>query len=66
MSGPVSDILTGLAFFLVIEGLVYALAPRLLVEMAKLLPAVPEQRLRYAGLAAVILGVALVWLIRQS
>jgi uncharacterized protein len=59
-----SDFLTGLAFFLIIEGLVYALAPRFLVEMAKVLPSIPEQRLRYLGLGAVVAGVALVWFIR--
>jgi uncharacterized protein len=59
-----SDFLTGLAFFLIIEGLVYALAPRFLVEMVKVLPSIPEQRLRYLGLGAVVAGVALVWFIR--
>lgn len=59
-----SDVLTGLAFFLIIEGLVYALAPRFLVEMARLLPSVPEKQLRLAGLAAIAAGVGLVWLIR--
>ena len=59
-----SDLVVGLAFFLIIEGLVYALAPRFLVEMARLLPSVPEQRLRLFGLGAVTLGVAIVWLIR--
>ncbi len=58
------DFLTGLAFFLVIEGLAYALAPRFLVEMATLLPAVPERQLRIFGLGAVTLGVACVWLLR--
>lgn len=58
------DFLTGLAFFLIIEGLVYALAPRFLVEMAKLLPTVPERQLRAFGLVAVALGVASVWLLR--
>lgn len=59
------DFLTGLAFFLIIEGLVYALAPRFLVAMARLLPSIPEQQLRLTGLAAVALGVGLVWLIRM-
>ena len=59
-----SDLVVGLAFFLIIEGLVYALAPRFLVEMARLLPFVPEQQLRLFGLGAVGLGVAIVWLIR--
>ncbi len=58
------DLFTGLAFFLIIEGLVYALAPRFLVEMAKLLPTVPERQLRVFGLAAMALGVGCVWLLR--
>lgn len=58
------DFLTGLAFFLIIEGLVYALAPRFLIEMAKLLPGIPERQLRGFGLAAMVLGVASVWLLR--
>ncbi|MCM2399134.1 DUF2065 domain-containing protein [Rhizobium daejeonense] len=59
-----SDFLTGVAFFLIIEGLVYALAPRLLVRMAKLLPDIPEGQLRLSGLVAIAFGVALVWLLR--
>ncbi|APO68173.1 MULTISPECIES: DUF2065 domain-containing protein [Rhizobium] len=59
------DFLTGIAFFLIIEGLVYALAPRFLVEMARLLPTVPERQLRIFGLGAVVLGVVLVWFVRR-
>ncbi|QQM28917.1 DUF2065 domain-containing protein [Martelella lutilitoris] len=58
------DVLIGFAFYLIIEGLVYALAPSLLVAMARLLPTVPEGALRVTGLIAVALGVGLVWLIR--
>ncbi|MDX3925193.1 MAG: DUF2065 domain-containing protein [Shinella sp.] len=61
-----SDLLTGFAFFLIIEGLVYALAPSFLVRMARLLPEMPEQQLRFFGLAAVAAGVVIVWLIRGS
>jgi len=60
----VQDFLTGLAFFLIIEGLVYALAPRFLIEMAKLLPSVSERQLRAFGLVAVAFGVGGVWLLR--
>lgn len=59
-----SDFLTGIAFFLIIEGLVYALAPRIVIAMARILPGIPEQQLRLSGLVAVALGVGLVWLIR--
>ncbi|WP_106311221.1 DUF2065 domain-containing protein [Martelella mangrovi] len=58
------DILIGFAFYLIIEGLVYALAPSFLVAMAKLLPTISEGALRATGLIAVMLGVGLVWLIR--
>jgi uncharacterized protein YjeT (DUF2065 family) len=58
------DFLTGIAFLLIIEGLVYALAPRFLVDMARLLPSIPERQLRVFGLAAIALGVVLVWLVR--
>ncbi len=61
-----SDFLTGFAFFLIIEGLVYALAPRLLKEMAAMLPSIPDDQLRRFGLVAVALGVLIVWLIRHN
>ncbi|MBB5040884.1 DUF2065 domain-containing protein [Shinella fusca] len=61
-----SDFLTGIAFFLIIEGLVYALAPSALKRMAAYLPAVPEGQLRAAGLGAMVLGVAMVWFIRGA
>ncbi len=59
-----ADLLAGFAFFLIIEGLVYALAPRFLVQMARLLPSIPPERLRLAGLISVTCGVGLVWLVR--
>ncbi|WP_180902161.1 DUF2065 domain-containing protein [Martelella soudanensis] len=58
------DILLGLAFYLIIEGLVYALAPSFLIAMAKLLPGFSEGSLRITGLVAVAIGVGMVWLIR--
>jgi uncharacterized protein YjeT (DUF2065 family) len=58
------DLLAGFAIFLIIEGLAYALAPRFLVRMARLLPQVPEEQLRLLGLAAVTAGVAIVWWMR--
>ncbi|HUH48508.1 MAG TPA: DUF2065 domain-containing protein [Mycoplana sp.] len=59
-----ADFLTGIAFFLVIEGLVYALAPSSLKRMAALLPGIPDAQLRFFGLASVAAGVGLVWMIR--
>lgn len=61
-----ADFLTGIAFFLIIEGLVYALAPSVLRRMAEMLPQVPENQLRASGLFAVGLGVLMVWFIRGA
>lgn len=58
------DLLAGFAIFLIIEGLAYALAPRFIVRMARLLPHVPEEQLRLLGLSAVTTGVAIVWLLQ--
>ncbi|MBB5276921.1 DUF2065 domain-containing protein [Rhizobium rosettiformans] len=59
------DLLAGFAIFLIIEGLAYALAPRFIVRMARLLPHVPEDQLRLLGLGAVTIGVAIVWLLQR-
>ena len=61
-----SDFLTGIAFFMIIEGLVYALAPSVLKRMAQMLPQIPEGQLRASGLVAVVLGVVMVWFIRGA
>ena len=61
-----SDFLTGIAFFLIIEGLVYALAPSVLRRMAQMLPQIPENQLRTSGLVAVALGVVMVLFIRGA
>ena len=59
------DLFAGIAIFLIIEGLAYALAPRFIVRMARLLPHVPEDQLRLLGLGAVTIGVAIVWLLQR-
>ena len=59
-----SDFFAALGLVLVTEGVIYggfpAVAKRLAMEMQEL----PENTLRYGGLAAVALGVAVVWLVR--
>ena len=59
-----TDFATGLAFFLIIEGLLYVAAPSFVKSLAQLLPLIPEQQLRLGGLAAICLGVLMVWLLR--
>jgi uncharacterized protein YjeT (DUF2065 family) len=55
----------GLGLVLVVEGLVFALAPSRLDEIVAMMAALsPEQR-RLIGLIAMTLGVGLVWLGRS-
>jgi uncharacterized protein YjeT (DUF2065 family) len=58
------DLLLGLGFVAIVEGLVLALAPGRLGQLLEALEALGPERLRTAGLAAVALGVGLVWLAR--
>ena len=58
------DFLTGLAFFLIIEGLLYAAAPSFVKNLAVLLPTIPARQLRISGLVAMTIGVMAVWYLR--
>jgi uncharacterized protein len=59
------DLWTALALVLVIEGVLYALFPQGMKRAAARAMAIPPHALRVAGLAAVCLGVALIWLVRR-
>ena len=59
-----SDLLVAAGLFLVIEGLVYALAPGFVRRMAEALPSVTDQQMRVFGLAAVGIGVFVFWVVR--
>ncbi len=54
-------ILLGAGLVLVIEGLVFALAPSRLEELVKLIADTPIETRRTVGLIAVAIGVVLVW-----
>ncbi len=58
------DFLTAVALILVIEGAVYALFPDAMKRMMAQVLTLPTGSLRTAGLAAAVLGIFLVWLIR--
>lgn len=47
---------------LIVEGLVYALAPSIVEDLLAMLRAIPETQRRYMGLAAMAFGLLLVWL----
>ena len=47
---------------LVVEGLIYAAAPLVMKRMMAELPKLSDEQLRLIGVAAVALGVSVVWL----
>ena len=59
-----NDLLVGLAFFLVIEGLLYAATPGFVKSIAAVLPEFAESQLRIGGIVAMGIGVFGIWLIR--
>ena len=59
------DLLVGIGMVLVIEGLVYALAPSLVERLLETLRAMPEETRRTLGIAAVALGVLFLWLAKS-
>ena len=59
------DFLTAIGLVLVIEGILYALAPEAMKRLMEQMREVPGAVLRAAGLAAVASGVLVVWLLRR-
>ena len=53
--------LLALGLVLIVEGLVYALAPSLIDQMLAALAAIPPEARRIVGLLALVIGLALVW-----
>jgi uncharacterized protein YjeT (DUF2065 family) len=60
----VQDFFAAMGLVLVVEGLVYGGFPRLAKKLATEVLAMPENALRIAGLAAIAIGVGIVWLVR--
>lgn len=59
-----TDLVAGLGIALVLEGLLWALAPNIARRMAAEMAAIPDGRLQSCALAAVAVGVVLVWAVR--
>jgi uncharacterized protein YjeT (DUF2065 family) len=62
--GEMSDLAVGIGLVLVIEGLLWAVAPRFGFRILQAAVETPEDKLRIAGAVAVALGVLVVWLVR--
>ena len=61
-----SDLLVALGLVLVIEGLIYAIAPETMKRMVAQVLTLPASSLRIGGLAAAGIGVAVVWAVRSG
>lgn len=60
-----ADLLTALGLVLVLEGLLYAVAPDAARRMAEMASRSPADTLRVVGLVAVGLGTLVVWIVRS-
>ena len=61
----IATVFLALGLVLIVEGLVYVLAPSLVERLLEMLRAMPLEQRRTAGMAALALGAALVWLAHQ-
>jgi len=59
-----TDLLTGLALVLVIEGAIFALFPRRMRGLLEIMLKLPDHLVRRTGVVALALGGLAVWLIR--
>lgn len=59
-----NDLILGLGFVALFEGLVLALAPGRLSEMLRMLAEMPVETRRWMGLGIFAFGVLLLWLAR--
>jgi uncharacterized protein YjeT (DUF2065 family) len=60
----VTDFIVAIGLVFVIEGVVATMFPNMTRAAMQAAAQVPPHRLRIAGLAAAVFGVALVWLVR--
>lgn len=58
------DFIVAIGLVLVFEGLVYGGFPSAVKKMAAQVTEMPDALLRTVGLAAIVIGVGVVWLIR--
>ena len=60
-----TDLATAFALYLVLEGVMPFMNPRGMKRALALLAQMPDVQLRIAGLASMLAGLVLVWLIRS-
>ena len=59
-----NELAIGFGLFLVLEGLLYAAFPGAVKRIALEVPRLPDTMLRNFGVIAMMIGVAIVWLVK--
>ncbi|MDX8410768.1 MAG: DUF2065 domain-containing protein [Mariprofundaceae bacterium] len=59
------DLWAALGLVLVIEGVLYAVFPRQMVEMLSKLPDIPQPMLRATAIVMIAIGWFIVWMVRS-
>lgn len=60
------DLIWGFGFFLIIEGLAYALAPRFIEQALQAMAAMPLSARRLMGVYIALAGSILLWAVKTS
>ena len=60
------ELVIGLGLFLFLEGLLYAAFPARVKRMAMEVPKIPESTLRGLGIIVMMVGVAVIWLVKGT
>lgn len=63
-SSGLGDLVVALGLMVALEGALYAAAPGFMREVLARAAELPDTTLRRGGLAALVLGVAIVWMVR--
>lgn len=61
----IETLILGIAMVLIVEGLVYALAPSLVERMLEAMRAMPLDLRRLIGISAIASGVAMLWILQS-
>lgn len=62
----IAEILLGLGFVFIIEGLVFALAPSRMEDLIAVISKLAPDARRMLGLVAMCIGVCLVWVVKSG
>lgn len=60
------ELAIGFGLFLFLEGLIYAAFPGGVKRVAKEVPRIPESTLRNFGIIVMMIGVAVIWLVKSG